>query len=196
MIDQGEIRFVEKTHEYFLGERRLPSVTQVLESGGYINGDYFTEASRIRGKAVHIATALLDDKRLDWDSVQPKELGYNILGYLEGYERFLKESEFKADLKEQVVYDELWGYAGTLDKTGTLPNYDGPIIVEEKSGKLEPWTALQAAAYEACLPQRHFRLGLELSKEGRYRIFRFKNTNDIQVFRASVAGVNWKRNQK
>ena len=59
MIAAPVFRFDEARHEYFLGEARIPSATSLIQRGGLYgeSAQFFTEASRDRGRDVHLLCA-------------------------------------------------------------------------------------------------------------------------------------------
>jgi hypothetical protein len=82
---------------YLVEGRPVPSVTRVLHAVG-LGADYTLvplqalERKRIIGNFVHRATQYLDEGSLDLASVDPE-----LQPYLCGYERFLRESDFRID---------------------------------------------------------------------------------------------------
>ncbi len=182
----------EEKHEYFLdGAKVLYSVTGVIEEAGLVDSEYFTEESRQRGAAVHLATQYLDEGRLNWLSVDSR-----IRPYVEGYQAFKEETGFVPTSIEQKIHDEIWGYAGKYDKTGEVPTPLQLWLVEIKTGQYADWWGLQLAAYEAKLSRRHLRVAVQLMPNGRYKLHRFNDHGDIKVFRSFITANNWKRNHR
>ena len=62
MISGEVLSFDPITHQYRLDGERVPSVTQVLSVCGLIDDTWYTEESRQRGQAIHLATKLLDEE--------------------------------------------------------------------------------------------------------------------------------------
>ncbi|MBL7686249.1 MAG: hypothetical protein JNK65_09500 [Deltaproteobacteria bacterium] len=185
--------FNEEQHVYKINGIPVPSVTQVLGEVGIIDDRFYTEEGKIRGKAIHMATQLFDEGDLDSESVHP-----SIGGYLKGYIRFIAETGFMSDLIEKLVYSETWMVAGTLDRRGRFPNRPSEkVIIDIKSGGVEPWAALQMAGYELMLGERHTRQALQLFEDGRYKLHKpYRNPNDKNIFLSALAITHWKRNQK
>ncbi len=189
------LTFNEEKHEYYLDGVKVPwTVTEIPKEARLIDEEYFTEESRQRGMAVHLATKYLDEGHLDWECEAMKDP--RVRPYVEGYQAFLDETGFVSTSIEQMIHDEVWGYAGRYDRTGTMPRRAQPILAEVKTGAYSDWWALQLAGYEARLSKRHLRLAIQLMKTGRYKIHWFKDPNDIKVFRALITGNNWKRNHR
>lgn len=188
--EQRMNRFDAETHKYFIQDVCVPSVTQVLKECGIIDDRFYTEEARERGKAVHLATQLLDEDDLDWDSLDP-----SLEGYVRAYERFKTESGFVPVLIEERVYNPVSMYAGTLDRTGYFSNIKNKTLIDIKSGAPEPWAAIQTAAYEHCLLQRFSRHALQLKPDGTYRLSpQYRDPNDIKLFLSALSIVHWKRN--
>ena len=186
-----EVASPDGGHTYSLAGKRFDSVTATLEERGFIDTRFFTDGSAIRGRLVHAAIKLVDQGGVNQDSLTEEYLGVDIRGYVAAYELFKKETRFEPKLLEQKVYDPSWMYAGRLDKTGRFPGMKLPAILEAKSGGIEDWAALQVAAYEACLDDRHNRFGLQLSEDGKYHLEPYKDPNDILVFRSALMCSRW-----
>lgn len=189
------LTFNEEAHEYYLDGVKVPwTVTEVMKVAGLIDEEYFTEESRQRGTAVHLATKYLDEGRLDWGCKAMKDP--RVRPYVDAYQAFLDETGFVVTSIEQMIHDELWGVAGRYDRTGTMPRHPLPYLAEIKTGQYADWWDLQLAAYEAKLAKRHLRMAVQLMPNGRYKLHHFKDPNDIKVFRALITANNWKRNHR
>lgn len=182
------LRFDAEKHLYWWGERPMVSVTQALTEASIIDPRWYTEEARIRGTAVHKACELLDRDDLIFESLHPQ-----IRPYVEAYLKFKQETGFIAELIEHRVYNETYFYAGTLDRTGWIGKER--ILLDLKSGAIEPWAALQLSGYQGCLKPRYARMALPLTDSGKYgRPIEFKDPNDFNVFLNAVGVAHWKRN--
>ena len=163
------IQFDESTHTYTLDGVVLPSVTHICR---FLSYDYksdrpwLAEAAARRGTAVHEACALIDYGE------EPEETP-EIVGYLKAYRRFLADYRPDWELIEYPVGSLELGYAGTLDRYGTL--YDGrSCILDIKTGQLHgPSLRAQLTAYQNLLPPRYYAdylYALKLSKDGTYEL--------------------------
>jgi hypothetical protein len=170
--------FDETAHLYYLDGRWVPGVTSVLEGVGLINyrflgarRDQYLE----RGRAVHKATHYDDESDLKGETIS-----IEILGYLRAWRAFRADYGFVPRLIEHQVFNRQYGFAGTLDRTGTLR--DGTeIILDIKSGRA-PWAVrFQLAAYASCLehPRTRLRRCVELHSDASYRVISF-DTSDYQ----------------
>jgi len=181
---------LDENHVYHDGAGvQIPGVTNIIKDAGLM-GDtsFYDDYSRDRGAAVHLATALYDRNDLVEYSLDPV-----IVPYLDGWKKFRHESGLKVDAAEMIVASEL-GYAGTLDRTGEI---DGRrVLLDIKTGAVQPWTAIQTAAYERCLDYAaSLRLAVELHADGTYKTFEYQDTTDWQVFCGALAIHNWKKNK-
>jgi hypothetical protein len=193
-------QFKEQGHIYTLDGSRLPSVTEILTSEGFINNGFYTKYGRERGQAVHLACHLDDMNDLDDSSIDPV-----IEPYLFGYRQFKKDTHFKVIRSEFKMYHSIYNFAGTPDKDGIL--HDKPSLLDIKTGSVEPWTGLQLAAYDILL-QEYFqkenvpshesrnrkRVALQLNDDGTYKLYPFDDRSDMSVFLSAVCCYHWKRN--
>lgn len=163
------IQFHEASHTYTLDGVDLPSVTHICRFLAYdykSDKPWLAEAAAQRGTAVHEACALIDYGEEPEESAQ-------IAGYLKAYRRFLKDYRPDWELIEHPMGTLELGYAGTLDRYGTL--YDGrTCILDIKTGQLYG-AALRAqlTAYQALLPPRYHcthLYALKLSADGTYQL--------------------------
>lgn len=180
-------RFDPETHQYFIDDERVPSVTEILEGVGIIDKRWYTEKGRDRGSAVHVATQYLDEEDLDWSTVGPE-----IEPYVRAYELFKEETKFQPVLIETSVFNREHRYGGTLDRTGIL---DGEkVLIDIKTGAPSKWAALQTAGYEICLEERHARKVLQLKPNGKYKLRDYNNPEDTELFLAAARIAAWKQN--
>ncbi len=192
---QEEVGLVEATHEYFEIKTRAPlvGVTEVLTEFGFIEPEWYTEWARVKGSATHLALHLLKENRLDWDTVDKQ-----IKGYIAAHELFVKETGYQSLYSEYRAWNPIRRYAGTIDDLGIL--YDKPALIDFKTGKVMPWTAMQTGGYEGCKLPKEFtgvpikRYGLELRADGSYFLTPFANPHDKDLFAALVSTLYWKRN--
>lgn len=194
VVNDSRLVFRAEDHSYWLGERRLPSVTAVLKDAGLadFSAPWFTDAILARGSAIHQAIALDIEGVLDEDG-----LDETLLPYLAGWRRFLEESVFEVERWEIPVCDPILGYAGTLD--GILRTSSGTrkTLVDVKRG-FYPSAGPQTAAYQR-LAGRFYdtavsidRAVIELPGDGTYRFHRLTDPNDNLVFLSALRVHHWK----
>ena len=97
-------------------------------------------AAAVRGTKVHTFAEKLVHG-------EPVDVPEDLAPYVDNAARFMDEWKIAPMLKETIVGSYQWGYAGTLDLVGALP--DGRrVLWDYKTGKrVYPETKLQLAAY-------------------------------------------------
>jgi hypothetical protein len=164
--------------------RVYPSVTQTIRDAGLMGympeDDWYLE----RGTAVHAATALWDRGELDEDTVDPA-----VAPYLDAWKRY------RADMRdpdiglmiEQIVYDPIVGYAGTMDRAG----------IDIKTGTSCPWHIVQCAAYHYACPIRPPQWqSVYLSDDGKYKVQVYKPSElfaAFKIFSAALQLNQWRK---
>jgi len=177
-----ELQFNPESHVYTLDGKTLPSVTTIIKEAGLIDTTWFTDGAATRGTYVHQATELLDRDDLDETSLDPA-----LVPYVDAYKRFKADTGFYISGIEKRIHNATYGYAGTLDRVGKFPGDSIESIIDIKTGKPEKWHGLQLAAYRLCLGNElRKRFGLYLSDSGIYRLERYTDRQDIQVFLACL----------
>lgn len=188
-------RFEEEGHRYFLGDRELPSVTTVIGAILDPNVALYTEASRLRGIAVHLACELDDLGTLDESTVGEE------WPYLDAYRKFRSEHECQWLGIEERRYEPVYGFAGTLDRRGIVDAYD--TILDIKTGAKQPTHGIQLAAYAMLarnsivgVAMAYERTILRLNDDATYALFKSpRNTlrADTNTFLNALGVYNWKR---
>lgn len=119
-----DIFFDEATHTYLVDGVEVPSVTEILaplhRSYGKINQSVLDYAAN-RGRATHEALELIDY------GAEP-EISPEIIGYIRAYEEWSQIYRPNWVGIEQIVYSEDEGYAGTLDRIGTLNGTEFAVV--------------------------------------------------------------------
>lgn len=195
--------FEEQTHIYRINSAELPSVTGILRAAGLVDEQWFTDESRDRGSAVHLAIQYLDEDALDEESLDER-----VKPYVNAYRKFKTDTGFEPlPIIDQVNDAEViaearrfqpkYGYAGTIDRIGIFRN-GRKVILEIKTGAAHPTHRLQLAAYQAMLdkPGEYIRLVLRLEKDGTYIVNEFSLTEypqDFQVFASCLQVVRFKK---
>lgn len=174
------LRYVEDTHQYFLGEKELPSVSKILKFGDPAAHQFAQdEAAAERGKAVHRTIYLYINGRLDDSSIHP-----TIAPYFDAFLRFeieiarmqgVRFSYYK-NLCETPAYHPQALYAGTPDILVRLGNQN--VLIDIKTGTLPSWAAQQTAAYRyfpSIYALKPARWAVRLKGDGKYQIGFFHN---------------------
>lgn len=144
----GELTLDEEKHEYRVGDRVLPSVTQILREMGMVDDRYFSKESAHRGIAVHKATELYDLGTLDEDSLDPR-----LQGYLGAWISFRKETGFFPTCVEGRGFSK-FGYAGTFDRIGVTDEGETVLLDIKSSFFVPDWIGLQLGGYLQIIAER------------------------------------------
>lgn len=179
----NEFRFVPESHEYFLGDRRLISVSEALKAGGLADYSHVhpavLERAAQRGRAVHSATHFLDDGALDVASVSDE-----IAPYVEAWRQFKADTRAVIVRREEPGYNKLYGYGGTPDLVATIAGVGW--VIDLKTYAPNKATGAQLAAYRNldCMPtdEPMHRAGLWLKPNGKYMLTQFLDESDWQLF--------------
>lgn len=196
-LDGLPLRFDAAAHRYWTGTRELLSVTRVLREAGLIDGAWYTETARERGAALHALTETIDrgESTGEWIDADVASV---LAPYLDAYRTFLGDATPVWTGIETPAADLALGYAGTLDRWGTLQG--DPVVMDIKTGTIPPWAPLQLVAY-ARLPLdgdaiRRRRLVVQLLPTGRYTVREYPVVNfgrDERIFLSALAIAQWKR---
>ncbi len=138
--------FNPEAHTYHAGDRRLPSVTEIIGGLGLSRDWSFLKDREFylqRGTAVHACIKLhLEGAEIDWDfdgaeHVHPR------------FDRFLqiaKDANLAPMLSEVPLFSETFGYAGTPDYFGPYARHPHAIL-DFKGDAHEPSHDLQIGGY-------------------------------------------------
>lgn len=197
-------------HEYYWNDVRVPSVTEILDDVGIVDYTSIPFAVRKmalqRGSDVHTATHYDDENDLEFDEELwlANPIGYEReyqrtgrgvaptrAGYVAAWRKFRRETGFTPELIEHKGYNEAYGFAGTLDRMGTMIVGDKTIevLLDIKCGDAPGWTRIQTASYASFFqsPRRFTRVAVELHKDNNYRLFRWEGKDWQADFNAFVA---------
>jgi len=170
-------------HKYIVDGKPKLNVTKVLELSGlsnyYPRDPWYLE----RGKIVHMATVMIDNDTLDWDTVDDR-----IRGYLEGYGKFIMDTGWKFQYSELKLWHPIYDYCGTPDRFLPLLDIKTGEDNEEQLGGY--WELLYANDYK---PPREAHT-LKLNENGTYKLNQTKEpiTKLRDVFLAGLTIAKWK----
>jgi len=141
--------FEESTHKFEHKGLVIPSVTQLLKEAG-ITPDYSlfsnTKALRI-GNAVHMATSLSDEERLDTQSISTP-----IVPYMTAWSAYRDAHKpIKIMANESSFVREDFSLVGTPDRIvlQEITGVEHYVVEEIKTGEAAPWHFAQLAGYMA-----------------------------------------------
>jgi len=161
-------RFDEPTHVYWLGEKKLPGITGILQACRYVDTKWYTAEARNRGSHVHLGIKFLNKGTLDWTTVLDEYLGYIL-----AYQKLVRDWQIEVEYFERPMYHPELLFGGTPDIICRVLG-GIPAIVELKTGPVMPWTALQTIGQELLdrawspEPIRRRRWGVTLNADGTY----------------------------
>ena len=148
--------------------RYLKSVSKILNTVfplPEIDPYYLT-----RGKYVHSACCMIDEKNLDWEALDER-----FLPYCQAYESFLEMAHPVIEASELIVVMPDFTYGGRLDRVFRLPGRERLLVTDIKVGEGKQHRyKLQLAAYALALAGDHvadYDLALlNLGKNGQPRL--------------------------
>lgn len=179
------LRFDSERHEYWLGADRLPSVSEIIAPIVDLSGipEDRLEFARDRGRAVHHACHLDHAGRLDERTLDPE----HVAPYLRAYRAWRDECRVRVHLSEHPLSSRPHWFAGTPDQLVEMDLHHGtskPLrrsaVVDIKAvAQMRPATGVQLAGYALLAHEHGFaadaRIGLQLFKDGTYRIHTYGN---------------------
>lgn len=132
------LTFNDEAHEYRLGGAVIPSVTDVIGTvmPSWQADDWYKD----RGKAVHLGCQFLDENRLDWSSVDEREIAPRI----RAWQRFRDEWPAEVTGIETPLVSLRYRFAGKLDRT--FERESKCTIADIKNG-IEPQVLVQLGGY-------------------------------------------------
>lgn len=158
------VRFDARNHTYWVGDRRLPSVTEVIKASGRWY-EPRSRAAMLRGRRLHALTALADR-----GEPLPAGAPHEVAGLLAAYARFLRLLRATPERREVPQARADLGYAGTPDWEGRVMGL--PTLVDLKTGAPADWHRVQTAAYDLLDPARsgRQRMAVYLHPNGRFHV--------------------------
>lgn len=136
----SEFSFDPISHVYTLSGRVLPSVTGLIREAGLVYYPPGGDDLRKLGRYVHETIDLYDKGELDEGILDPI-----LAPYLSQWKAFKQGTGFAVIHSEIPYYQEAFGFAGTVDKIGTLN--DAIVLLDLKTGSPAKWHIIQLAAY-------------------------------------------------
>lgn len=135
------LRFNADNHTYWLGDRRLPSVTQVINriAAPRMVDDWYLQ----RGSAVHAAIELAMSDDLDFNSLDER-----IEGRVKAALAFINQSCLTGD-NEVRLFSRRYQFAGTVDFFGK--DASGDDLIVDWKGSLSPQVVPQLGGYSLLL---------------------------------------------
>jgi len=177
------IVFDPTSHKYTLDGAVVPSVTTVLRAtGAYEHADLWTREARDRGTSVHALIAMC---HCAGSLPEGTKVNYQSAPHIDAYCRWREESPAITPMEWEVVLaHQQLGFAGTPDLLAKCKITGAWILIDFKTGPIQPAYTIQMAAYELLVCEginsaAHLVLPvskineswvIELKKNGRYSI--------------------------
>jgi hypothetical protein len=177
------VLFDAAKHEYRNAKGiAVPSVTQILALAGICDFSFVEEERRIaameRGTSVHWLLQLEDEGALNY-----RQVPLRLRPYRKAWQDWKKASGFMPELIEHQFISH-YGYAGTIDRYGTLPPTatwpnGSKAIIDLKTGEVADWTRLQLVGYAMrmhsilAIARRIRRIAVALRANGTYSVREF-----------------------
>ena len=167
--------FDEETHTYTLGDRVLPSVTEIcapLTAGKYAAASSVVDYAAARGTRIHELCALFDMDAL------PDEIEAECLPYVEAWAAFCRDWRPAWERIEWAACSTVDGYAGTADRIGLIDGKRCVVDIKtaaslDRASKVALCCQLQgyrSMAQENGLKMDGEDLGVQLKKDGSYTV--------------------------
>lgn len=196
MNPHSSFRYDAENHKYFLGQKEIVGVTDLLKNNGcYPHVRYATDEHRWRGEQVHEMMRLLHKGTLDTNSLDPL-----IIPYHQSWNKLRSDTGIVVLGFETPMGHPTFQYGGTPDLWGMVGKEFW--ILDYKTGKAPRVTGLQLSGYKGLLlvngcidtsrPIR--RMGLELRPDGNYSLTPFDDDKDDSIFMMMVSTHNWRIN--
>lgn len=158
---ERRVKFNAANHTYAITEGRAeiaaPSVSNIirpLRNFSDIPPEVLSRAAE-RGKIVHAITELLDGGG-DGSGLHPSVLSNPELGgYAKAYIEFRKTVDYEVCAVEEPVANFTYGYAGTLDRVFWDLKERRMVVLDIKSGRIDPADFVQVVAYGKALQSSH-----------------------------------------
>ena len=169
-----DLVFYEKGHIYMLDGERIPCVSDLCR---FIHKEIYKDAplwqlevAADRGTAVHLATEMLD-------KTGTAEISEEYAPYLRAYAAFLREHEVEWELIEPSDYHPAHGYAGTIDRYGTVDGIRTLADLKTTYTVYKPLCGASLNLYRLMLEARSKDVQqlaiLHLKKDGTYKFIKF-----------------------
>ena len=184
-------KLIEKDGCFYSGAVKVPRLTEIIQSLGIV--DYSSIPKKVRdfsmrrGTLSHRACELYDLGTLNEETLDPQ-----LVPYLDGWKKAVSDLKLTFKHIEERLFNETYWYTTCPDRIGLFDEV--PCVVEIKSGKVQPWTALQLSAQAACLPsdEVYLRIAIGLPGNGTYTKHFFTDRNDRNIILGGISLYNWK----
>lgn len=170
-----KLTFNPKTHSYFVDDKRVPGVSEILKTIGlsksYVGVDPFYKE---RGIAVHRAIELYLQNNLDESSIDPI-----LKPFFAGFLKYWEKYGTQPIAIEKMLYSPLYGFAGTLDLVAHK-------ILDWKCSKShDPVAEIQGMLYQQLWVENYDQIlpfsVIQLPGDGTYQEFEYERNTDLLI---------------
>jgi hypothetical protein len=169
-----DLVFYEKAHVYMLDGEIIPCVSDLCR---FLHREIYKdapawqmEAAADRGTAVHKATE-------DLDRTGRAYISEDYASYLEAYAAFVREHDVEWELIEHPDYHPVHGYAGTIDRYGTVDGIKTLVDLKTTYTVYKPLCSASLNLYRMILEARQKAVErlmiVHLKKDGTYKLIKF-----------------------
>ena len=192
-----ELVFYEKSHIYMLDGGRLPCVSDLcrfLHKEIYKDAPVWQlDAAADRGTEVHKATE-------DLDKTGRAEISDDYAPYLTAYAAFLREHDVKWELIEYPNYHPTHGYAGTIDRYGTVDGIRTLVDLKTTYTVYKPLCGASLNLYRMIMEARGTDVErlmiIHLKKDGTYKPIKFDFDDTVPMALLTLHNVLKKKRRK
>lgn len=186
------LEFDEVQHVYTFNGVVKPSVTQLLNKlhdFGMVPRDVL-DAACARGTFVHLLCQFHDEGDLDDGSVGEYQ------GYLDAWKKFCADYKAEWEGIEVQGYSERFGFAGTMDRRGTLNGIRHIVDIKTSAAPHRVW-GMQTAAYRQISAEENpewtlaRRATVQLRQDGTYKFLQWDDPQDGPAFLSLLTLINW-----
>lgn len=199
MVENSGIKAIELNGRrwYQVNGGYVPSVTSVisefLTDFSKVDPEVLARAAKF-GSAVHDATALEDDGRLDWEQLDP-----NLKPCVEAWNHCKKQNSIRILQNESIVYSKKYRYAGRFDRVAYVGSDRALIEIKTRKYNVD-CDALQTAAYMQAVNETNreakichrFVCVLEYGEGAGYQLHEIKGTDHFNIFLSALTLYKWK----
>lgn len=190
-----EIVYNDDEHRYWIDGKEALSVTQLLKLNGIAPdlGSFYTEESRKRGTAVHLAAELISKGVQDLEDYEDSP--YYL--WIKGFCQFREDYSLKPLAIEKMVGNATWLVAGRFDLAGMVKGIE--TLIDLKTGSKMRHHGVQLAGYNLLdggnrvRPRAVLQVSNKPSKGRYYNVSYFNDASDYDCFAGAAALTSWKR---
>ena len=192
-----KLTFDEANHAYKIDGAKIPSYSRISRSMGIVDysdtPECFLESARRFGQSGHYATRLWDNKTIDIET-----LSAPLIPCLDAYKQFLLDYDVEIipAYIETPICSFRYRYGVTPDRI-YLVKGELSIVELKFVETMKPGTSIQTAAQKLAAEEYYkikikARYGLQITLDGKYKLYPYKEKSDENVWLCFLGAFNWK----